>query len=104
MATEETGNVGPQLELSLAGYSVNRASIGYGPDGAEFACTVGPMTDETIAALDGAAEKDGRVCLMFPQPLLLDLVAIERKDPHSVRIVGHIVGSTCDRGDAENIA
>jgi hypothetical protein len=104
MATQETGNVGPQLELSLAGYSVNRASIGYGPDGAEFACTIGPMTDETIAALDGAAENHGTVCLLFPQPLLLDLVAIERKGPHSIRIVGHIVGSTCDRGDAENIA
>ena len=44
-----------------------------------------------MAALDRAAENHGTIRLLLPDPLLLDLVALERKDPHGVRIVGRIV-------------
>jgi hypothetical protein len=91
MPEQEERYVAPQLELSLGGCQIHGASIGSGPDGTNFAFTIGPISDETLAALDGTAQDHGRVRVLFPQPLLLDLVALERKDPQQVRIVGRIV-------------
>ena len=68
-------DVRSQLKLSLRDYSVNGASIGHGPGGTQFACTIGPLSDATVAALDGAARVDARICLLLPEPLLLDVVA-----------------------------
>ena len=104
MPAQEINYVRPPLELSLAGYVVNGASIGRGRGGATFAFTIGPISDAIAAALDGAAQSYGRICVLFPQPLLLDLVMLERKELHRIRIVGHIVGSTYDNGEAENTA
>jgi len=84
-------DVGSQLKLSLGDYSINGASIGHGPDGTQFSCTIGPLPDETVAALFSAAENHGRICLLLPEPLVLDVVATERKEPRRVRIVGRIV-------------
>ena len=69
-----------QLKLSLGDYSVNGASIGHGPNGTQFACTIGPLPDETVAALFRAAENHERVCLLLPEPLLLDVVTLEHKE------------------------
>ena len=80
-----------QLKLSLGDYSVNGASIGHGPDGTQFACTIGPLSDETVAALYGAAESHARICLLLPEPLLLDVVALERKEAQRFRIVGRVI-------------
>ena len=80
-----------QLKLSLGDYSVNGASIGHGPDGTQFACTIGPLSDANVAALFRAAENHARICLLLPEPLLLDLVATECKELHRVRIVGRVV-------------
>jgi hypothetical protein len=99
MPAKEGSDVWTQLELSLADYNLKGASIGSGPDGIRFACTIGPVSEATLAALDGAAQNHGRVCLLLPQPLLLDLVVLERKEAHSIRIVGHVVGSTSGSSD-----
>jgi hypothetical protein len=87
----EAGCLGPQLDLRLGGYTLSGASVAHSREGGTFACTIGPMSDEAMAALDGAANNGGRVCLLFPQPLLLDLIALERKESQCVRIVGRIV-------------
>jgi hypothetical protein len=75
----------------LGDYNVNGASIGHGPDGSQFACTIGPLPDETVTALFHAAENHGRICLLLPEPLVLDVVATERKELGRVRIVGRLV-------------
>jgi len=80
-----------QLKLRLGDYSIKGASIGHGPDGTQFACTIGPLPDETVAALFRAAENHGRICLLLPEPLLLDVVATECKEPRRVRIVGRVI-------------
>jgi hypothetical protein len=93
MPGKEERNVGAQLELNLGNYQVRGASIGYGPKGGAFACTVGPISDETMAALTRAVESRGTICLLFPQPLTLNLITLERKEPQAIRIVGRIVES-----------
>ena len=80
-----------QLKLSLGDYSVNGASIGHGPGGSQFACTIGPLSDATVADLFSAAETHARICLLLPEPLLLDVVVLERKEAQRVRIVGRVI-------------
>ena len=91
MPAKEERPAGVQLDLNLAGCQVIGGSIGYGPQGSTFAFTVEPVSPETMAALDRAVERHETVRVLFPQPLLLDLVSLERKDPRVVRIVGRIV-------------
>jgi hypothetical protein len=83
--------VRPQLELSFGDYNVNGASIGCGRGGIKFAFTIGPISDAAVAALVATAHHHGTICLLLPQPLLLDLVAVEREEPQRVRIAGRIV-------------
>lgn len=85
------------LELNCVGLNVKSASFSPGPDGRGglFSCSLGPVTDETVEALDRAAQTHTLVDLVFSDhPLLLDLVTLERKAPQVVRIVGHIVART----------
>jgi hypothetical protein len=88
---QQEGHVGTQLELTLGDYQVRGASIAHGPRGSTFGCTIGPVSEETLAALDGAARDHRTIRLLFPEPLLLDVVELERKEPQRVRIVGRIV-------------
>ena len=90
MPPQQEGDVAAQLELSVGDYQINGASIGFGPKGSHFACTLGPVSDETLAALDSLVLTHGKVCLLFSKPLLLDLVSLERKEPQRIRIVGRI--------------
>jgi hypothetical protein len=99
---QEVGDVRPQVELSLGNYKVNGASIACGRRGTKFAFTIGPRPDAAVAALVATAHHHGRICLLLPEPLLLDLVAVERKEQQRVRIAGRIVGSTSDGGDMES--
>jgi hypothetical protein len=94
VSAENEHHFGTQLELKLADYEVRGASMGHGIEGSSFACTIGPVSDETMAALDRAAESRATICLLFPQPLLLELVTLERREPQRVRIVGRIFDST----------
>lgn len=82
--------------MALADYSASDGSISYGPDGATFAFTLEPVSDEMVAALGDVAEKRERICLYgCGEPLLLRLGALERKEPRKVRLVG-VVSSTSD--------
>jgi len=84
--------VSKPLELNCADYRVTAASIGHGRDGAVFRCTIGPVTDELLRALDDAARSADPVRLVFPkQPLLLERIQVKRIEPGRVRIAGRVV-------------
>ncbi len=83
------------VELSLGHYNVSGASIQCGREGTTFAFTIWPISDATLIALEREARTDRRICLICcDRPLLLDLLAIERKDRQQVRIVGIVVGTS----------
>lgn len=83
------------LDLDCADYRVQRPTFTPAREGEQseiFSCSIGPLPDDTLAALDRAASAHNPVRLSFNgNPLLLDLVALERKDPRSVRIVGEVL-------------
>jgi len=83
--------IGTQLELNLADYEIHGASVGYGVEGSRFACTLEPVSNETMVQLDRAAESHETICLLLPKPLLLELVTLERRGPQLVWIVGRIL-------------
>ena len=57
-----------------------------------FSCTLSPVTDETLKALDAAAVSDRRVRLNFPkQPLVLESIVLVRIGRGRVRIAGRVV-------------
>ena len=90
MRMQETP-VGSHFKLSFVDYSVDGGSISHNRDGTQFACTIGPLSDATMAALFRAAENHERVCLLLPEPLLLDVVTLTYKHPQRVRIVGRVI-------------
>ncbi len=81
------------FELHFGDCKMGTASFAPTPGSSQglFSCSVGPLSDETIMALERAANAHTPIRLMFSDPLVLDLVTLERKEPHSVRIVGHVV-------------
>jgi hypothetical protein len=91
MPAQAVGYRGPQLTLRMGDYNANGASISSSRDGIKFAVTIGPISDATVTALEGAARNHERICLLLPDPLLLDLMALEHKGPQRVQIVGRIV-------------
>ena len=85
--------VKPQLELSLADFGTSGGSIGCGPNGTTFTVTIWPLSDATADVLGDLAQKHGRISLhCCGQPLLFELVELDRKGPRKARIVGRIVG------------
>ena len=82
------------LELHFTDDHLGAASFAPSPgtDGGMFSCSIAPVTEETVVELERAARAHTPVRLRFSErPLLLDQVTVERKGPHSVRIVGHVV-------------
>ena len=80
------------FELNCSDYQVKAASIGHGRGGAVFRCTISPVTDEVLKALDAAARSEDVVRLVFPkQPLLLERIQVKRIEPGRVRIAGRVV-------------
>jgi len=66
-------------------------------DGDLLACTLGGMTKQSISTLDDAMYGHTPVELLFAGgPLLLDLESLESREPHTVRIVGHVIGEAPD--------
>jgi hypothetical protein len=66
--------------------------MGHGRHGAVFRCTIEPVTDEMLEALDEVARSEDVVRLVFPkQPLLLEKIRIKRVEPGRIRIAGRIV-------------
>lgn len=83
------------LDLDCSAYHVKGPAFApacAGEQAGLFSCSVGPLPDDTLVALDRAASAHNPVRLLFNgNPLLLELVALERKDPQSVKIVGHVL-------------
>jgi hypothetical protein len=82
------------LELHFTDDHLGAASFAPSPgsDGGLFSCSLTPVTEETVVELERAARTHTPIRLKFSErPLLLDHVTVERKGPHSVRIVGHVV-------------
>ena len=82
------------LELQFTDDHLGAASFAPSPgsDGGLFSCSIAPVTEETVVELERAARAHTPVRLRFSErPLLLDQVTVERKGPHSVRIVGQVV-------------
>lgn len=83
------------LELDCSAHHVSGQSFmpaPHGGSGGLFSCSVGPLPNETLAALDEAARTHAPVRLLFDQkPLMLEMVSLERKEAHRVRIVGTVV-------------
>lgn len=65
-----------------------------GTDSGLFSCSIGPLSEEAVGEIERAARAELPIRLRFSErPLLLDNVTVERKGPHTVRIVGHVVKS-----------
>jgi hypothetical protein len=82
------------LELSFTDDHLGAASFAPSPgsDGGMFSCSLGPLTEETVGELVRAARAHKPIRLKFSErPLLLEQITVERKGPHSVRIVGQVV-------------
>jgi hypothetical protein len=83
------------LELDCSTYNAKRLTFAPAPDGGRggtFSCSIGPLPDHTLAALERAASAHETVRLLFSgKPLLLDLESLERKEARSVTLVGHIL-------------
>ena len=82
------------LELHFTDDHLGAASFAPSPgsDGGLFSCSITPVTEEMLVELERAARAHTPIRLRFSErPLLLDHVTVERKGPHSVRIVGHVV-------------
>lgn len=82
------------LELDCTAHHVTGQSFEPTPHGVGglFSCSVGPLPNELLAALDEAARTHAPVRLLFNEtPLVLEMVTLERKEAHRVRIVGSVV-------------
>ena len=83
------------LELSFSDDHLGEASFAPSPGGdgsGLFSCSLGPLTEEAVGELERAARTQTPIRLKFSEhPLLLDHVTVERKGPHTVRIVGRVV-------------
>lgn len=86
------------LELDCTAYQLGGQSFTPAPNGARgglFSCSLGPLPDETIAALDKAVRAHTPVCLLFDKhPVLLEMVTLERKEARRVRIVGSVADTS----------
>ena len=84
---------GSTLELNFgADCDVTAASFVPEGDGGTFACSVGPLSDDLVAALNHAAQLRTPVRLLFPgdQSVFLELVTLERKGPQLMRLSGRV--------------
>jgi hypothetical protein len=94
MAKDQKSRAQLPLDLDCTLYEVRGQTFSPAPNGGEgglFSCSVGPLSEETIAVLDAAARTHGPVCLLFNEvSILLRMVTLERKDAQRVRIVGSV--------------
>ena len=80
------------LELNSADYRIKSASIGHSRDGEVFRCTLTPVTDEVLEALDAAARSKRMIRLIFPSHALgLQCTEVVRTEPGCVQIAGRVV-------------
>ncbi len=80
------------LELNSADYRIKSASIGHSRGSEIFRCTLTPVTDEVLEALDGAARSKRMIRLIFPSHSLgLECTEVTRIEPGCVQIAGRVV-------------
>ena len=79
-------------ELNCADYDIKSASIGHGREGSVFRCTLSPVADDIVDALDEAVRSNRMIRLVFPkQPLVIESIEVVRLEPGRVRIAGRVV-------------
>ena len=79
-------------ELNCANYEVKSASIGHGRGGSVFRCTLSPVTDDVMEALDDAVRSNRMIRFVFPnQPLVIESIEVVRLEPGRVGIAGRVV-------------
>jgi hypothetical protein len=81
------------LDLDFSALRVSRGSFSPKPGskGGLLSFSVEPLTSELVARLDRAAHEHALVRIRFSgDPLLMELLTLERKEAHSVRIVAHV--------------
>jgi hypothetical protein len=93
MPAQDVGSGNTELSLSLGEYNVSGGSIRCNGDEIKFAITIWTVPEGTVAVLQAVARKHGRIRLLLPHPVLLNLVAVERKE-QQLRITGRVLGST----------
>ena len=86
------------IDLNCEGYYVTGGSIGHSRAGYVFRCTIGPVSDELSGSLVAAVRLGSTIRLLFPQPLLLERVEIERIDEACIRIVGRVMNGPTRNG------
>jgi hypothetical protein len=80
------------FELDCPDSQVRSASFTPDIHGGIFSCSIEAVPAAAVNALDDAARRHVPVRLIFArQPIVLDLLTLERKEPHSVRIVGRVL-------------
>lgn len=83
-----------QIDCSSA-EQVNATSVAFSAKGELFDCTVGRMTKQAVSVLDDAMYAHLPVQLLLAgSSLLLDLESLESRDPHTIRIVGRVIGES----------
>jgi hypothetical protein len=84
--------VAKPFDLNSADYEVKSASIGHGPGGAVFRCTLSPVTDETLKELTEAVRSKRVIRFAFPKrPLVLEGIEVVRVAPGRIRIAGRVL-------------
>ena len=101
MPAQDVGSGDTELSLSLRDYNVSGGSIRCNRDEIKFAITIWTVPEAAVAVLEAVALKRGRIRLLLPHPVLLDLVAVERKE-QQLRIMGSVVGSTSIGSDTDS--
>jgi len=101
MPAQEVGSGNTEPSLSLGDYNVPGGSIRCNQDEIKFAIAIWTLLGDTVAVLEAVARHHGRIRLLLPHPVLLDLMAVERKG-QQLMITGRIVGSTSTGSDMES--
>lgn len=98
--TAQDANPGmPLVELNLANYNADGASISCSGQGTKFSCTIWPVSEATASVLQSAVQQRGTIHLFcYGEPLILELTSLERKEPDRVRFTGGIVMQTREGG------
>lgn len=95
---EETDDT--TLTLRCPSELVSKATYAAMPeDTGVFAMFLGPLPEDTIVALERAAQQKAPVLLSFNErPVLIDqLLTLERKNPQTVHLVGQIGDTAAPR-------
>jgi hypothetical protein len=101
MPAQDEGSGNTEPSLSLRDYNVSGGSIRCKQDEIKFAITIWTLPEATVAMLEAVALKRGRIRLLLPHPVLLDLVAVERNE-RQLRITGRVLGSTSIGSDMDS--